>query len=281
MTPPVLPPDPTSIPATLSDADRNTLQTMMIEQCERLNFRVALLDPPSGLQVDAMTSWPTLQGLINQSSAFAALYYPWLVVTDPLGASGATTIIPPSGYVAGTYANVDLSFGVQNPPANVELVSVLDVAQDMSNLQQGPLNDANVNVIRAFPGRGIRIWGARSLAADNAWRYIHIRRLISTIEATALRFSRWAVFETNNAALRNALSHSLSVLLEGIWASGGLMGSSPDQGFYVKCDDTNNPPSVIGAGQVICQVGVAAVAPMEFLVFQIRQDVAGGTVVES
>ena len=162
--------------------------------------------------------------------------------------------------------------GVQNPPANVDLASVLDVAQNMSDAQQGPLNDANVNVIRDFPGRGIRIWGARSLALDDAWRYIHIRRLISAIEDTALAFSRWAVFETNNTALRNALTHSASVLLEGIWRKGGLTGSTAAEGFYVKCDDTNNPQSVIDAGQVICEVGVAAAAPMEFLVFQIRQD---------
>jgi hypothetical protein len=279
--PPKLPPDSTGVPAVLSSGDRITLQMTMIEQCERLHFRVALLDPPAGLQIDTMTAWPLQNGLINQSAAFAALYYPWLVVPASGAGSSGTRVIPPSGYVAGTYADVDLTGGVQNPPANVELAGVLDVATDMTNLQQGPLNDAYVNVIRSFPGRGIRVWGARSLAADESWRYIHIRRLISAIENTALRTSRWAVFETNNTALRNALSHSLNVLLESIWATGGLLGSTPDQGFYVKCDDTNNPQSVIDAGQVICQIGVAVAAPMEFLVFQIRQDVTGGTVTEN
>lgn len=279
--PPVLPADPTGIPATLSGADLNTLQMLMIEQCERLNFRFALIDPPSGLQPAAMSQWPSQQQLINQSSRFAALYYPWLMVPDPLAPAGGMRSLPPSGFVAGTYAYVDHSRGVWNAPANVELTYVTDVVQDMTDLQQGPLNDASVNVIRAFPGRGIRIWGARSLALDDAWEFINIRRLISAIEETVLRSSRWAVFEVNDTALRKALTHSLNVLLEGIWRSGGLMGNTPAEGFYVKCDDTNNPQAVIDAGQVVCQVGVAAATPMEFLVFQIRQDVTGGTVVES
>jgi hypothetical protein len=279
--PPILPPDPTAVPKTLSDSDRSTLQMLMIEQCERLNYRVALIDPPSGLQPAAMSQWPAQQRLINRSARFAALYYPWLSVSDPLGVERPNRAVPPSGHVAGAYAQVDLSVGVQHPPANVALVSAANVAQDISDLQQGPLNTANVNAIRAFPGRGIRIWGARSLAADDAWRFIHVRRLMSAIEETVQRSSRWAIFEVNDTTLRKTLSHSLSVLLEGVWVKGGLQGSTPDQGFYVKCDDTNNPQSVIDAGQVICQVGVAIAAPMEFLVFEIRQDVTGGVVVES
>jgi hypothetical protein len=281
--PPVLPPDPTSIPAMLSGADCSTLQMLMIEQCERLNFRFALIDPPKGLQ-PADKEWASLlQGLTNHSSRFAALYYPWLTIPDPLAGPAGTRDLPPSGYVAGAYAQTDLSAGVWKPPANVALPSVADVAEKISDLLQGPLNDANVNAIRAFPGRGIRIWGARSLAAaaDDAWRFVHIRRLMSAIEKTILLSSRWAVFEVNNKALRKALTHSLTVLLETIWKNGGLKGNRPDEGFYVKCDDTNNPQSIIDVGQVVCQVGVAVAAPMEFLIFQIRQTVTGGTVVES
>ena len=280
--PPILAADPTGIPATLSDADRITLQMLMIEQCERLNFRFALLDTPALLQLITMQTWPSQQGLINQSSSFAALYYPWLMITDPLSPTGALRSLPPSGFVAGAYASTDRSVGVWKAPANVALrPTVVDVAQDMTDLQQGPLNDARVNAIRAFPGRGIRIWGARTLAADNSWEFVNIRRLISAIEETVLRSSRWAVFQVNNPALQKALTHSLTVLLQAIWKGGGLMGNMPDEAFYVKCDDTNNPQAVIDAGQVVCQVGVAAAAPMEFLVFQICQDAVGGAVVES
>jgi uncharacterized protein len=273
--PPVLRADPTGIPAPLSDSDRISLQMLMVEQCERLNFRFAILDTPAPLQLIAMQNWPSEQGLINRSAAFAALYYPWLMVTDPL----STTLksLPPSGFVAGAYASVD----VWKPPANVQLTIAVDVAQDMTDAQQGPLNDSRVNVIRAFPGRGIRIWGARTLAAEDSWEFVNVRRLISAIEDTVLHSSRWAVFQVNNTALRKALTHSLSVLLEAIWRGGGLAGDTAAEAFYVKCDDTNNTQLTIDAGQVICQVGVAAAAPMEFLVFQVRQDASGGTIMES
>ncbi len=279
--PPVLPPDPTGIPATLSPSDRISLQMLMIEQCERLRFRFAILDTPAALQLITMQTWPSQQGLINQSAAFAALYYPWLMARDPLSTIGALKSLPPSGFVAGAFASTDRSVGVWKPPANIALTTAVDVAQNMTDAQQGPLNDAQVNVIRAFPDRGIRIWGARTLAADNSWEFVNVRRLISAIEDTVLRSSRWAVFQVNNTALRKALTHSLTVLLETIWRGGGLAGATAAEAFYVKCDDTNNPQPVIDAGQVICMIGVAPAAPMEFLVFQVRQDPSGGTVMES
>jgi hypothetical protein len=280
--PPVLPPDPTGTPQPLAANDRATLQMTMIEQCERLMYRFALIDPTDGIKPDQMTLWPTQQGLINRSARFAAVYYPWLLVPDPASADpAATRRVPPSGHVAGVYAQIDLSLGVQHPPANVALVSVSDVAEPVNGLQSGALNVADVNAIRVLPGRGIRVWGARTLAKDEAWRFVHVRRLMSAIEATVQRCTRWAVFETNDAALRSSLSHGLTVLLEGIWEKGGLQGAKPFEGFYVRCDGTNNPQAVIDAGQVICRVGVAVAAPMEFIVFEIRQDVAGGTVVES
>lgn len=275
------PPDPTGTPTPLGDDDRLTLQTMMIEQCERLNYRVALIDPPAGLQPVEMSLWPAAQGLVNTSAKFAALYYPWLGVPDPLGLPGACRLIPPSGHVAGTYAQTDLTVGVQHPPANLALAAIADVAQPISAAQSGLLNSRSVNAIRALPGRGIRVWGVRSMSSDPAWRFIHCRRLVSAIEETCQRSSRWAVFETHNAALRYSLSHALTVLLEGIWAAGGLLGNKPAEGFYVRCDATNNPPAVVDAGQLVCEIGVSVAAPMEFIVFEIRQDVVGASVAEA
>jgi phage tail sheath protein FI len=165
----------------------------------------------------------------------------------------------------------------------VELLSVTDVGEAISDAEQGALNDNSVNAIRAFPGRGIRVWGARSLASaqDSDWKFIHVRRLMSAIEETLQRYSRWVVFRNNDATLRLSLKHSLEVMLRGIWAKGGLKGGTPAQAFFVKCDDTNNPQAVIDQGQLICQVGVAVAAPMEFIVFEIRQEAAGGQVVEN
>ena len=279
---PVLPADPTATPTPLSPGDSATLQMLLIEQCERLRYRVALIDPPYGVKPDAITTWAAGQGLVNRSARFAALYYPWLDIPDASGAPAALRRVPPSGHVAGVYAQVDLSVGVQHPPANIALSAVSDIAEPLSAIQSGALNAASVNAIRAFPGRGIRIWGARSLAppGDSDWRFIHVRRVMSAIEATVQRASRWATFESNDAHLRSTLSHAVTTLLEGIWRKGGLKGATPAEGFYVRCDDTNNPQAVIDRGQVVCEVGVAIAAPMEFIVFEIRQDVAGGTVVE-
>jgi hypothetical protein len=276
--------DPTAAVTPLSPQDGVQLQRLMIDQCVRLQYRVALIDPPAQRTIEQVQIWPVAQGLVSRpSSRFAAFYYPWLMAPDSLEVDGLTRRVPPSGYVAGAYAQTDLTYGVQRPPANVELQFAVDVEQVISDLQQEGLNLNNVNAIRAFPGRGIRVWGARSLAApgDEDWRFIHVRRLMSAIEETVQRSSRWVVFQSNNAALRSSLTHSLTVLLEGIWSKGGLRGTKPTDAFYVKCDAKNNPQTVIDRGQLICEVGIAVAAPMEFLVFEIRQDASGAQVLEN
>jgi hypothetical protein len=174
---------------------------------------------------------------------------------------------------------------VQKPPANVELSWAVDTALAIDDRLQGPLNQAAVNVVRVIPGRGIRLWGARSLASLNPsqqdWMYIHVRRLMSAIEATVERSSRWAVFQPNNATLQRTLTHALNVLLESIRQSGGLAGTTAANSYFVICNATNNPPAVVEVGQLVCQVGVAVAAAAEFLVFELRQDVAGANLAEA
>jgi uncharacterized protein len=276
--------DPTAVTAPLSAQDSIQLQARMLDQCVRLQYRVALIDPPGGQQIGQVQNWAQTNGLVGSPAArFAALYYPWLDVPDALELAGNSRSIPPSGHVAGAYAQNDLTFGVQKPPANIELQFVVDVEKAICDRQQQLLNLNNVNAIRAFPGRGIRVWGARSLApvTDSDWRFIHVRRLMSAIEETVQRASRWTVFQSNDRALRSSLTHSLNVLLEEIWARGGLKGAKPADAFYVICDDSNNPQTVVDQGKLICEVGVAIAAPMEFLVFEIRQDASGSQVLEN
>jgi hypothetical protein len=276
--------DPTAVLTPLSPQESVQLQSMMIDQCVQLQYRVAVIDPPDGLQITQVQSWPSNNGLVSTpSSRFAAIYYPWMMAPDSLELDGPTRNVPPSGYVVGAYAQTDLTYGVQRPPANVELQWVVDVDQAISDLQQEGLNLNNINAIRAFPGRGIRVWGARSLAApgDDDWRFIHVRRLMSAIEETVQRSSGWVVFQNNTDALRRSLTHSLTVLLTGIWAKGGLQGKQPTDAFYVKCDATNNPQPVIDQGQLICEIGIAIAAPMEFLIFEIRQDASGAQILEN
>jgi hypothetical protein len=266
--------DPTAQPPA-----QNTIEIYraMIEQCERRRDRVAILDVPfrfhSAGELQNWRDWFVTR--------FAALYHPWLVVPDERAVEGPTRKIPPSGHVAGIYARIDNSFGVHRPPANAPLDFVTDVAEEISDLEQQNLNPHGINAIRSFHGRGIRLWGARSLVKSDAdWRFIHVRRLMSMIEESVDKSMQWTVFEPNNEALRRTLVHSISVFLEGIWRQGGLKGDRPDQGFYVKCDETNNPPAIVDAGQVVCEVGVAIAAPMEFLVFEIRQMPGAAELVE-
>jgi hypothetical protein len=264
---------------TMPPLDPVVIYSAMIAQCEQLRDRVAILDYPQSTK-----STTDLQKWRNQFvTRFGAIYYPWLEVPDDLELEGPSRLIPAAGHVAGLYASLDNQFGVARPPANAQLAFVNDVADDVTDLAQQSLNPFGINAIRAFQGRGIRVWGARSLAAadDDDWQFIHVRRLMSMIEKSVAISTRWAVFESNDSALRSTLVHSLTVFLTAIWNTGGLQGAQPSDGFYVKCDETNNPPAVVDAGRLICEVGIAVAAPMEFIVFEIHQDPAGSSVSES
>jgi hypothetical protein len=279
-------PDPPQSPP-IEQAESEIIPTLdpvviygaMIGQCEQLRDRVAILDFPQSIESPSeLQRWRN-----NFTTRFGAIYYPWLEVPDDLELEGPSRLIPAAGHVAGIYASIDNQFGVARPPANAQLVFVNDVADDVTDLAQQNLNPFGINAIRSFQGRGIRVWGARSLAAadDDDWRFIHARRLMSMIEKSVAISTRWAVFEPNDFSLRRTLVHSLTVFLTAIWQTGGLQGAQPSEGFYVKCDQTNNPPTVVDAGQLICEVGVAVAAPMEFIVFEIHQDPAGSSVSET
>jgi len=269
------PDDETVVPPA---PDTMIIYRAMIDQCQRLRYRTAILDYPKTKKAARdLQGWKE-----NFGSRFGAIYYPWLKVPDPLGIEGLTRSVPAAGHVAGIYARLDNQFGVGRPPANAALEFITDVADDVTDLDQQELNPYGINAIRAFPGRGIRVWGARSLAGekDTDWWFIHVRRLMSMIEKSVEVSTRWAVFEPNDFSLRHTLVHSLSVFLETIWRTGALKGTKPSDGFYVKCDETNNPPAVVDVGRIVCEVGVAVAAPMEFLVFEIHQDPATANLVE-
>jgi uncharacterized protein len=264
---------------TMATSDTVKIYNSMIAQCELLRDRIAILDFPQNTKnPNDLLNWRN-----RFVTRFGAIYYPWLEVPDDLELEGPARLVPAAGHVAGLYATINNQFGVARPPANAKLAFVNDVADDVTDLTQQSLNPFGINAIRAFQGRGIRVWGARSLAAmdDEDWQFIHVRRLMSMIEKSVAISTRWAVFESNDAALRSTLVHSLTVFLTAIWQTGGLQGAQPAQGFYVKCDATNNPPAVVDVGQLICEVGIAVAAPMEFIVFEIHQDPAGSFVSES
>lgn len=246
------------------------VQTALISHCEQQANRMAVLDAPPGLSPQQIREWRSEVAMYD--SAFAAMYYPWIKVDNPLGSNGNSEIlVPPSGHVAGLWARVDESRGVWKAPANETLRGVLDVELDITKEEQGLLNPIGINCIRPFGTRGIRVWGARTLSSDSDWRYLNVRRLFNMVETTIMDGTQWAVFEPNDVRLWEGVKRTLNAFLRGLWREGALFGATPEQAFYVKCDAETNPPESIDEGKLVVEVGLAPVKPAEFVVFRIAQ----------
>jgi phage tail sheath protein FI len=246
------------------------VQTSLISHCEQNGNRMAVLDAPPGMTPQQIRDWRSDVAMYD--SAFAALYYPWIKVENPIGVNGdAEVLIPPSGHIAGVWARTDETRGVWKAPANDTIRGCLDVGYNVTQNEQSILNPIGINCIRPFGTRGIRIWGARTLASDSDWRYINVRRLFNMVEATIAEGTQWAVFEPNDVSLWEGIKRTLNAFLRGLWSAGALFGQSVDQAFYVKCDAETNPPESIDQGLLIVEVGIAPVKPAEFVVFRIAQ----------
>jgi phage tail sheath protein FI len=244
-----------------------TVQLAVIAHCEQMGDRVAVLDPLPDLTAQRVRTWRLDEA--GYDSKYAALYYPWLKVFDP--ATGRTAVVPPSGHVAGVWARSDADRGVHKAPANEVIRGAVDLAIALSKGEQDLLNPIGVNCVRAFPGRGIRIWGARTLSSDPAWRYLNVRRLFNYLEESILGGTQWVVFEPNDDRLWSSIRRNVTGFLTEEWRRGALFGRTAAESFYVKCDRDNNPQESIDLGQVICEIGVAPVKPAEFVVFRLAQ----------
>jgi phage tail sheath protein FI len=248
------------------------VQLAMIAHCELMGDRMAILDPPPGLSPQQVKEWRVDKA--GYDSKYAALYYPWVKVFDP--ASGSNRLVPPSGHVAGIWGRNDATRGVHKAPANEVIRGAVALETQITRAEQELLNPIGVNCIRAFPGRGIRVWGARTLSSDPSWRYLNVRRLFNYLEESILNGTQWVVFEPNDDALWARIRRTISAFLVNEWRKGALFGLTPDEAFYVRCDRETNPAESIDIGQVICEVGVAPVKPAEFVVFRLAQ-FSGGT----
>jgi phage tail sheath protein FI len=247
------------------------VQLGLIAHCELMGDRVAVIDPPPGLNAREIRVWR--QETAGYDSKYAALYYPWIKAFDP--ASGQSRIVPPSGHVAGVWARNDSERGVHKAPANEVVRGAVDLELQITRGEQDLLNPIGVNCIRAFPGRGIRIWGARTLSSDPAWRYLNIRRYFNYLEESILLGTQWVVFEPNDHALWARIRRNVSAFLVNEWRSGALFGARAEDAFYVKCDEETNPPESVDVGRVICEIGIAPVKPAEFVVFRLAQFSSG------
>ncbi len=177
--------------------------------------------------------------------------------------------VPASGAVAGIYAGVDLELGVHHAPANRLIRFALGAVEEVSEAQQEILNPLGINCLRELPGRGFRVWGARTISSDSEWRYVNVRRLMSLIEEGLEDSLAWAVFQPNNRQLRSDITASVTVFLEGLWEAGALVGRTAEEAFYVRCDEENNPPAEMDLGKLLIEIGVAPVRPAEFVVIRI------------
>jgi len=258
------------------DVALRDLQGKMIAHCESAGDRMAVLDAPPNLLPQEILEWR--MNAAGYDSKFATLYYPWIEVMDPL--TNQPMLVPPSGHVAGVWCRTDASRGVHKAPANEVVMGVNGLGFQVTQGEQGGLNKVGINCIRSFPGRGIRIWGARTLSSDPEWRYINVRRLFNYVAESIMEGTQWSVFEPNDERLWMQLRIAASNFLTRTWREGALFGATPEQAFFVKCDAETNPPDVIEAGQVICEIGIAPVKPAEFVVFRLSQYSAGASEVE-
>ena len=251
-------------------------QGKLIAHCELAGDRMAILDAPADLIPQDVHEWRNKTA--GYDSKYATLYWPWLEVMDPL--TSRPLMVPPSGHVAGVWARTDNTRGVHKAPANEVVLGVNGLAFQITHAEQGALNQSGINCIRSFPGRGIRIWGARTLSSDPEWRYLNVRRLFNYLSESILEGTQWAVFEPNDERLWIRLRIAVGSFLTRTWREGALFGATPEEAFYVKCDSETNPTDVIDAGQVVVEVGIAPVKPAEFVIFRISQYSAGAAQVE-
>ncbi|NES20293.1 MAG: phage tail sheath family protein [Symploca sp. SIO3E6] len=253
-----------AIPGAISDVQH----TAIIAHCTKMADRVAVLDGDANQEPSSVSGIRPVG--LSQQGSYAAIYYPWIKVFDPV--SGAPDTIPPSGHIAGIYARNDATRGVFKAPANEVVVNALDISRPISKAQQDGLNPEGINVIRSFKGT-IKVWGARTMA-DNAnadFRYISTRRYFNFLRESIDEGTQFAVFEPNNLALWQRIKRTVSDFLLNQWRDGALFGETPEKAFFVKCDAETNPKEVRELGQVVTLIGVAIVKPAEFVIFRIQQ----------
>jgi phage tail sheath protein FI len=255
----------------ISEEGVRAVQTAMMDHCANMRDRVAIIDCPPNMSPQQIREWRL--NTAGYDSKYAALYYPWIKVADPAGGDGM--LVPPSGHMAGIWARNDSERGVHKAPANEIVRGALGLEFQISRNEQDTLNPIGINCIRAFPGRGIRVWGARTLSSDPAWRYLNVRRLFNFVEKSVDNGTQWVVFEPNDLDLWERVKRNVGAFLMRLWADGALFGASPGDAFFVKCDEELNNEAVRDAGQLIVEIGIAPVKPAEFVIFRISQYSAG------
>lgn len=226
--------------------------------------RFAVLDTPSGYSTSDVEA---LRAKIN--SSYAALYYPWVTIANPLAGATGPISAPPSGFVCGVYARTDMQQGVFKAPANQQVIGATGLERAIADTEGGALNGLGIDCLRSFPGRGVLVWGARTVSSDQDWKYVNVRRYFAYLEHSINEGTQWVGFEPNGPRLWSAITIAIQNFLMTEWRKGGMQGGKASDAFFVKCDTTTMTQDDIDNGRVICLVGVATIRPAEFVILRI------------
>ncbi|GAA5176621.1 hypothetical protein GCM10025771_11790 [Niveibacterium umoris] len=251
----------------LSDSSRSNAQAILntvIAHAARMRYRIAVLDSGNDQSIAAVR---TMRARFD--STYAALYYPWVKVRDPI--TRQDLMLPPSGFVAGIYARNDIERAVWKAPANEVVRGAIGFELMLNRAQQEVLNPEGINCFRYFEGRGMRLWGARTISSDPEWKYVNIRRYFCYLERSIDKGTQWAVFEPNGERLWANVRRTIEDFLLNEWQSGALLGDRPEKAYFVRCDRSTMTQNDLDNGRLICLIGVAPLKPAEFVIFRIGQ----------
>jgi phage tail sheath protein FI len=249
-----------------------TLSNLLVDHCEKLKYRFAIVQAHKADIGNIGSLVPF------RDSKYAAFYFPMINVYDPINKN--LKLIPPGGHIAGIYARTDSTRGVEKAPANELVRGAISLQLNASKGTQEILNPKGINVTRVFQGRGPILWGARTISKDPLWKYVNVRRLFNFIERSIDEGTQWLVFEPNNERLWSRVIATIKQFLTQVWRDGALMGTTPEEAFFVKCDRTTMTQNDIDTGKLIVLIGICPVKPAEFVIFRIAQTKSGSEVLE-
>ena len=245
-------------------SEASAIAGLLISHAERMRYRIAVLDSVPGHSIAEVRDY---RGKLD--SRHAALYYPWVKIIDPV--TSLENHYPPSGFVAGIYARNDVDRAVYKAPANEVVRLAIGFEKMLNKGQQEVLNPEGVNCFRYFEGRGMRLWGARTISSDPEWKYVNLRRYFAYLERSIDKGTQWAVFEPNGERLWASVRRTIEDFLLNEWQNGALLGDRPEKAYFVKCDRSTMTQNDLDNGRLVCQIGVAALRPAEFVIFRIGQ----------
>jgi phage tail sheath protein FI len=252
----------------LNETGHRAVVVEMQRHCRKMLYRVGIVDARDHMSISEVRAFRA-----NFDDSRLAMYHPWVVIADPRRIAD-TIEVPPAGFIAGVYASTDVRRGVHKAPANETVIGALGFNQEINRFQQELLNPDGINCLRSFPGRGHRVWGGRTLSSDPEWKYLNVRRYFLYLQRSIDKSTQWVVFEPNGERLWANMRTTVEDFLYNEWFSGRLLGSSPKQAYFVRCDRSTMTQNDLDNGRLVCEIGVAPLKPAEFVIFRIGQKTA-------